>query len=280
MSLPPVADAAFPGATGGSLTTIGETTKTVSPLSVLPVTQSMIESVRPNGRGQRTLLGPFSLERRYFTGLAYSPGGRKLALSFGPYHRRSSLPPSSGRPRAAAAVDTVPARRARSQPGLGPGRSAAGVHPAVRQLGAVRVYRAGRSREILEQEADNLAWSVRRRIAFAYEPGGSAASEPSIYTVRPDGSRMRRIVESGGDPDWSPNGRWIVYTMPGWLDGLGPRRPGRASTRRASHWSARTAATGACSRITTEAGSPLSRPTANTSSSAGSTRRAIAPPSS
>ena len=89
----------------------------------------------------------------------------------------------------------------------------------------MRVYRAGRSREILEQEADNLAWSVRRRIAFAYEPGGSAASAPSIYTVRPDGSRMRRIVESGGDPDWSPNGRWIVYTMPGWLGGLGPAPP-------------------------------------------------------
>jgi TolB protein len=55
----------------------------------------------------------------------------------------------------------------------------------------------------------------RSRIAFGLERGGAS----SIYTVRPDGSGLRRLTvpptrqELGGDsgPVWSPNGRRIVF---------------------------------------------------------------------
>ena len=56
---------------------------------------------------------------------------------------------------------------------------------------------------------------------------GSASCQPSISTMRPDGSRIRPIVESGGDPEWSPKGRWIAYTQGRFPCGgsAGPRRP-------------------------------------------------------
>ena len=50
------------------------------------------------------------------------------------------------------------------------------------------------------------AWSVRGRIAFSLHN--------AIYTMRPDGSRRRRVV-AGWDPDWSPDGRTLVYQVRG-----------------------------------------------------------------
>ena len=211
------ADAAFPGRNGRIAY---QQWRTIGPGSP----QSKIVSVLPNGRRRRTLLGRFGAKPSYFAGPAYSPHGRKLAFSFarfGPPIGRSSLYVVRADGRGRRRRLTHP-RRADFD--LGPAWAPDGARLAYIRSLDVRVYRAGRSRSI-GQEANHLSWSVRGQIAFANEPGGSAASEPSIYIMRPDGSHMRRIVESGGAPDWSPNGRWIVYTVPGWLGGLGPAPP-------------------------------------------------------
>lgn len=37
----------------------------------------------------------------------------------------------------------------------------------------------------------------------------------AIFTIRPDGGDLRRLtpwkIDAGGEPDWAPNGRWILY---------------------------------------------------------------------
>jgi Tol biopolymer transport system component len=226
VSLPAVAAAAFPGRNGRIAYHHWRDNEDNVPPFGPAVVRSTVESVLPSGKGHRRLLGPFRPERRWFAGLAFSPRGRKLALAFGPYHRRSSLylMAANGRGRLRRLTRSRPGQLDISPAWAADGRQLAFTRSSGGSTG-IRVYRAGSSREISEQQADSLAWSVRRRIAFANEPGGSAASEPSIYTMRPNGSHVRRVVERGGDPDWSPNGRWIVYTLPGWLGGLGPAPP-------------------------------------------------------
>jgi len=50
-----------------------------------------------------------------------------------------------------------------------------------------------------------------RTIAFESNRDGEAA----VYTIRPDGSRLRRLTPSGAlgeQPNWSTDGRFLVYT--------------------------------------------------------------------
>lgn len=49
-----------------------------------------------------------------------------------------------------------------------------------------------------------------RRIAFT----SSRSGRPSIYVMNADGSRVRRMTSGGVDslPDWSPDGKWIVFS--------------------------------------------------------------------
>ncbi len=59
-----------------------------------------------------------------------------------------------------------------------------------------------------------------RRIAFLRH--NSPLAEPSggkaVFVMRADGSRLHRItpwsVSAGDHPDWSPNGRWILFRSP------------------------------------------------------------------
>jgi Tol biopolymer transport system component len=68
---------------------------------------------------------------------------------------------------------------------------------------------------LLAGGAQGAGRGAKSRIAFGLERGGAS----SIYTVRPDGSGLRRLTapptrqELGGDsgPVWSPNGRRIVF---------------------------------------------------------------------
>jgi Tol biopolymer transport system component len=81
----------------------------------------------------------------------------------------------------------------------------------------IRVYDAGRSRRIASAAREfthvHPVWSVRGQIAFS--------SHDVIYTMRPDGSHRRRVV-AGEYPDWSPDGRWIVYQLPPALGTFAP----------------------------------------------------------
>jgi len=87
-------------------------------------------------------------------------------------------------------------------------------------------------------------WSPSgRRIAFRRSTNGSRTSR--IYTMRADGTRVRRITSGRSDdfPAWSPDGRWIAYGAESGLrlvrpDGSGDHavpRTGMGATRPA--WS-------------------------------------------
>ena len=77
-------------------------------------------------------------------------------------------------------------------------------------------------------------WSSRGRIAFTSDRDGD---DLEIYTMRPDGSQVRRLTSNKLDdefPNWSPNGRAIV---------LPPReeRQLRRLSRACARWRRRTA---------------------------------------
>jgi TolB protein len=74
---------------------------------------------------------------------------------------------------------------------------------------------------ILTTEYDNFpAWSPKGDlINFTSFRDGDF----EIYTIRPDGSGVRRLTQSGGNDAhgiWSPDGEWIVFSSsrPGWKD--------------------------------------------------------------
>jgi Tol biopolymer transport system component len=80
------------------------------------------------------------------------------------------------------------------------------------------IYHRHDSRRLTAGETP--AWSVRGEIAFE--------RDYSIYVIRPDGSRLRRVAH-GLDPQWSPSGRRLIYDAnPGLYtvgrDGHGRRR--------------------------------------------------------
>jgi Tol biopolymer transport system component len=94
------------------------------------------------------------------------------------------------------------------------------------------------------------SWSRRGSIAFARRRGQFKGYD--LYTVRADGSRLRRVARahSAGRPTWSPDGRRIAYLdfapasgLNRWhvtvvrADGSGRRRVGVASSDFALVWS-------------------------------------------
>jgi Tol biopolymer transport system component len=58
-------------------------------------------------------------------------------------------------------------------------------------------------------EGTDPAWSVRGDIAFT--PAGAAGG--GIRVIRPDGTQQRQISQRGRSPDWSPDGKRIVFTV-------------------------------------------------------------------
>lgn len=68
-------------------------------------------------------------------------------------------------------------------------------------------WRRGTVRKLTDFSAGPPAWSPDgRRIAF----GGVASDTGSVYVVRADGSKLRRLHRGYG-PEWSPDGRRITF---------------------------------------------------------------------
>ena len=77
-------------------------------------------------------------------------------------------------------------------------------------------------RPVIAQGALSPAWSVTGRIAFVhlYDRFAKPVSlKKGLYTIRPDGSRLRRLFGrywgAGHAPDWSPDGRRIAFVARG-----------------------------------------------------------------
>jgi dipeptidyl aminopeptidase/acylaminoacyl peptidase len=62
------------------------------------------------------------------------------------------------------------------------------------------------------------AWGVNGRIAFVRSvkrPGTHEIVDTEIVTVDPDGGRLRRTGLRGSSPDWSPDGKRLVFERSG-----------------------------------------------------------------
>jgi Tol biopolymer transport system component len=74
---------------------------------------------------------------------------------------------------------------------------------------AVRIYSHHHGRFV--SRGFGPAWSVRNQIAFTREKRhGADDPEPSIYVVSARGGTPRPLL-AGADPDWSPDGRRLVF---------------------------------------------------------------------
>jgi TolB protein len=56
------------------------------------------------------------------------------------------------------------------------------------------------------------AWSPDGRVvAFGRGLPGPSWQPLGIWTLRPDGRGLRRVVAGGGSPAFSPDGRWVAF---------------------------------------------------------------------
>jgi Tol biopolymer transport system component len=85
---------------------------------------------------------------------------------------------------------------------------------ATSQLTLYRVGTSGHGLRKVIEGGFQAAWAPNgKQIAFVLRPRGGGDAD--IYVANPDGSHRRRLTTAPGDdlaPDWSPDGRWIVFT--------------------------------------------------------------------
>ena len=54
---------------------------------------------------------------------------------------------------------------------------------------------------------------VGRRIAFARSLRGPSWRGLGIWTIAPNGADLHRVTAGGGDPTFSPDGRWLAFVQ-------------------------------------------------------------------
>jgi Tol biopolymer transport system component len=218
LSLPAAALPAFPGSNGRIVF--------VDPHQRRDGTKtSRLRSVRPDGRGVRTLLwasapygllvsGPF-LPR-------WSPNGRRIVLAF--KGNVITVDPGGRHRRVAGDADTV----------FHPSWTPDGQHLLFYRPNSLHVMTAGGSSARLlcgelPGNPEVPMWSTRGgRLAFGIYTSGT----PTLWTARADGCDARPRVEGGARPAFSPDGRVIAFAARPGLDhaGRGRRRTSRFAT--------------------------------------------------
>jgi Tol biopolymer transport system component len=160
-----------------------------------------VTTLRPDGGHARRL------EINSGGAVAFSPRGGRLAYHFGGFNTGLHIRNLAGRQRD---------RQITFPPGIEYDDRAPAWSPDGRQIAFARtlydvegddresvwIHEGSGERRLIA--GGSPSWSVNGDIAFS-RPGGF------LYTIRPDGSQLRRIVRARcSDPDWSPDGRQIV----------------------------------------------------------------------
>jgi TolB protein len=216
------AEATFPGANGRIAFTV-EKWRGADPCLPIPhgcepqFVSSRIETVLPNGRGRRVLRAFAPPEGVGIDpGPTWSPDGRWLALQQG---TRLAIIRRDGAGLLQFPEFTNSDREATWSPD---GRRLAfiGEGPCLYCSWLYSVRRDGTGLRLITRHGARWpAWSPIGRLAFVNADDQYQMQvdlDDGLYTVRPDGSRLRRVFSRywgpGGEPDWSPDGRRIAFT--------------------------------------------------------------------